>query len=628
MEPQSNGVAASEATTLSSNMKINISTNTNSTANSHFHQVESHLKNNQVAISTNERYPTHAVSNTSHDSQIAKSIENTSTDTFSSPSTGCSFFGKLPLEARNMIYELLLVNPILGKSCSVADRTSSPRSPQPQGSSQPPLKFELEPQVLRVCRAMYLEALDILYGSNTFYIACCKYESSEDCRPSRSAFNRCMEMTPITRHYNRLSHGQLFLFDHPAVVKVKRWRVIVSSFMDSDVLGGWHEMRIWSIENFCQAITQSPSISLEIALAPIGLEKCEESHWFRDKVSYQEMKDMLIPLRMLRGVKKLQFRDASWDELPDVYPYNTFWGKKCRSIIPSSSLRKELRSIMMGNSVVELSRGMYLRLVRYAQAFEAVDTFRSEMRYSSTGSVGRYLMHYGLCPGSNHWIHKPRNPTTQRSHPVERGLRHAENLSSSQYNPGAFKLERANIVQYLEPQYQRAKLACFNITEFIKSQKRKDEMLSPKMSREWQSSMIAAEAMLLLERYEQALRRDFPYTDQIKHRANLRNTTSFYNNLPRNFLMRQATDAFDSMNWAFFISCFRRVVDDLDKQFMEMRRARKELFEDDKTLDIGCDIELDSKLCIEMVDWTKDEPKFGPVSNDQEWNSSRYSLGD
>ncbi|TGO24111.1 hypothetical protein BPAE_0112g00300 [Botrytis paeoniae] len=630
MGPQSNGVADSIATASSSNMKSKIPTNINSTANPphHHHQVESHLKNDRVAVSTNARYPTQAVSDTSHASYFTKSIKNTSTDTISSPSTGCSFFKKLPRETRDMIYELLLVNPILGKSCSVADRTSSPRSPLPHGPSQPPLKYELESQVLRVCRAMYSEASETLYESNTFYIACCKYECSTDCRPSRSAFNRGMEMTPITRHYNRLGHGQLFLFDHPAVVKVKRWRVIVSSFMDSDVMGGCHEMRIWSIENFCQAITQSPSISLEIALAPIGLEKCEESHWFRDEVSYQEMKDMLKPLRMLRGVKKLRFRDASWDELPNVYPYNIFWGKDCRSIIPSSILRKELRSITMGNSVVELSRGMYLRLVRYAQAFEAVDTFRSEMRYSSTGSIGRYLMNHGLCPGSNRWIHKPRDPTTQRTHPVERGLRRAENLSSSEYNPGAFKLERANIVQYLEPQYQRAKLACFNITEFIKSQKRKDGMLSPKMSREWQSSMIAAEAMLLLERYEQALRRDFPYTDQIKHRANLRNTTSFYNNLPRNFLMRQATDAFDAMNWAFFISCFKRVVDDLDKQFMEMRRARKELFEDDKTLDIGCDIELDSKLCIEMIDWTEDEPKFGPKFNDQEWNGSRYSMGD
>ncbi|KAF5877203.1 uncharacterized protein Bfra_001567 [Botrytis fragariae] len=628
MKPQWNGVAASKATASSSNKEIDISTNTNSTSNSHYHKVESHLKNDQVAISTNEPFLKHAVSDKSHHSRFAKSIGNTSKNTISLPSTGCSFFCKLPLEARNMIYELLLVNPILGKSCSVADRTSSPRSPPPHGSSQPPLKFELEPQVLRVCHAMYLEASEILYGSNTFYIACCKYEPVEDRLPSRSAFNRGMEMTPITRHYNRSSHGQLFLFDHPAVVKVKRWRVIVSSFMDSQVLGGSHEMRFWSIENFCLAITQSPSISLEIALAPIGLEKCEESYWFQDEVSYQEMKDMLIPLRMLRGVKRLRFRDASWDELPDVYPYNTFWGKDCRSIIPSYSSRKELRSIMMGNSVVELSRRMYLRLVRYAQAFEAVDTFRSEMCHSSTGSVGRYLMHYESCSGSNRWMHRPRDPTIQSSHPVESGLRHASILSSSQYNPRAFKLERAFIVQYLEPQYQRAKLACFNITEFIKSEKRKDGMLSPKLTREWHSPTIAAEAILLLERYEQALQRDFPYADQIKHRANRRKDTSFYNNLPRNVLMRQATDAFDTMNWAFFPNCFKRMVDDLDKQFMEMRRARKELFESDKMLDVGCDIELDSKLCIEMVDWTKDEPKFGPKSNDREWNALRYSMGD
>ncbi|TGO35252.1 hypothetical protein BHYA_0165g00240 [Botrytis hyacinthi] len=626
MESQSSGVATPIAAASSNNMKSNIPKNTNSTANHHYHQIDSHLKNDPVVINTNEHLPTNAVSNTSHDSHFAKSIGNTSTDKISSQSTtGCSFFDKLPPETRNMIYKLLLVNPILGKSCSVADRTSSPKSPPPNGPSQPPLKYELESQVLRICRAMYLEASEILYGSNTFYIACCKYGYSIDCRLSRSGFNKGMEMTPITRHYNRLGHGQIFLFDHPAVVKVQRWKVIVSSFMDSYSIGSCHEMRVWSIENFCQAITQSPFISLEIALAPIGLEKSDESHWARDEISYQEMKDMLIPLRMLRGVKKLRFRDASYDELPDVYPYNIFWGKDCRSIIPSSSLRKELRSITMGNSVVELSHGMYLRLVRYAQAFEAVDTFRSEMRYSSTGSIGRYLMHYGLCPGSNRWMHRPRDPTIQNSHPVERGLINARILSSSEYNPRAFKLGRANIVQYLEPQYQRAKLACFNITEFIKSQKRKDRMLSPKMSREWHAPIIAAEAILLLERYQQALQRDFPYADQIKHRANRQRDTSFYNNLPRNVLMRQATDAFDGMNWAFFASCFKRMVDDLDKQFMEMRKARKKLFEDDQSLDIGCEIELDSKLCTEMVDWTKDEPIIGLAAKDRFWTSSENS---
>ncbi|KAF7909378.1 uncharacterized protein EAF01_003096 [Botrytis porri] len=608
MEPQSNRVAASKATASSSDKKIDTkldtSTNTNSTANS-YDEVRSHLKNDQVAISTNEPRIKHAISDKSHASRFAKSIGNTSTKKVSSSPTGCSFFDKLLVETRCMIYELLLVNPILGKSCSVADRTCLPRSSPSHGATQPPLKFELEPQVLQVCREMYSEASDILYGSNTG-----------------------MEMTPITRHYNRLGHGHLFLFDHPAVVKVKHWRVIVSSFMDSQILRGSYEIRLWSIENFCLAISQSPSISLEIALAPIGLEKCEESIWFPDKTVYQEMKDMLIPLRMLRGVQKLRFRDASWDELPDVHPYNKFWGKDCRSTIPSPSLRKELRSIMMGNSVVELSRGMYLRLVRYAQAFEAFDTFRSEMRYPSTSSVGKYLMDYGLCPGSSRWMHKPHDSTTQKSHPVEMGLRNAENFSSSQYNPRAFKLERATVIQYLEPQYQRSKLACFNLTEFIKSQKRKDGMLSLVSTRKWHSPRIAAEAILLLERYVQALQRDFPYADQIKHRLNRQGQTSVYNNLPRNDLMRQVIDAFDAMTWAFFVDCFKRMVDDLDKQFMEMREARKKLFEDDKTSDIGCDIELDSNLCIEMIDWTRDEPKFGPISNDPEWNNSRYCFGD
>lgn len=82
----------------------------------------------------------------------------------SEPRSTCIFFDKFPLEVGRDIYKYLLVNPVLGHS-EMEDHTYS------NGQSKY-IEYDLSPSLLRTCRQMYIEAVDVLYGCNTYYLYC------------------------------------------------------------------------------------------------------------------------------------------------------------------------------------------------------------------------------------------------------------------------------------------------------------------------------------------------------------------------------------------------------------------------------------------------------------------------
>ncbi|KAG4434874.1 hypothetical protein IFR05_009634 [Cadophora sp. M221] len=60
----------------------------------------------------------------------------------------------------------------------------------------------------------------------------------------------------------------------------------------------------------------------------------------------------------------------------------------------------------------------------------------------------------------------------------------------------------------------------------------------------------------------------------------------------------------------------REAVDDMDRQYLAIRKARRELFDADSDLegDVGCEgFEIEDWLCDEMVDWGVSEPAMGPT---------------
>ncbi|KAE9376565.1 hypothetical protein N431DRAFT_452979 [Stipitochalara longipes BDJ] len=72
----------------------------------------------------------------------------------------CYFF-TMPIEVRNMIYEVLLVKPLLGQADYLPEKTIF-------GART---KYRLEAAILRASRQISSESLKILYRKNTFFIS-------------------------------------------------------------------------------------------------------------------------------------------------------------------------------------------------------------------------------------------------------------------------------------------------------------------------------------------------------------------------------------------------------------------------------------------------------------------------
>ncbi|ESZ94280.1 hypothetical protein SBOR_5348 [Sclerotinia borealis F-4128] len=482
------------------------------------------------------------------------------------------FFKRIPLEVRNEIYKLLLVNSILGTSESVGYHQFG------RSSTVTPPQYDLEPQILRVSHAMYQEASVIFF----------------------------MEMTPITRHYKKIAPNYFHLYQHPAITKVRHGKVVVSSLKEKLVDG---------------------------ALAPIGLEKPYRfnygSRTSKEICSYINNEVLLAPLRMLRGVQRVEFRYAIYDELPPVYPYNEHWQQQHTSILPGLDLETDLKTLMMSNSPAERLGDMYERLINYAEAFEFIQKLKVDMRYGEYSLIYEALESqrqgpYGVfeIPISQH-IGNLRVLYGPERHPVEEALHCAKKAWIKKYDGVAFKIERAKVVKYLERQYQRAAFAAMDVAEFVKSQKREYYFLNAFPLHNWREygnglDRNSATGVVLLESYEKALQRDISFTERVKQRCCAYENAPFYSALPRNILIKQTNDAFDARNYQQCADTFKKAVDDMDTQYLQIRKARKALFEADITPDASCNIDLELWRVDEMIDWSVNEPEMYPASKPME----------
>ena len=125
---------------------------------------------------------------------------------------GTPFLERLPIELRNEIYELLLVNPFLADEESI----------RPKCNFGEFIQYDLNPAILRICRQVSEEALSILYGRNTFIIGCLD-------------LSRHPLPCPLTRHLSfwgvvHCAASPLDLIQVPGLNNVKHWRVLASAF--------------------------------------------------------------------------------------------------------------------------------------------------------------------------------------------------------------------------------------------------------------------------------------------------------------------------------------------------------------------------------------------------------------
>ena len=177
------------------------------------------------------------------------------------------------------------------------------------------------------------------------------------------------KMSPVTRHVGL--EPRLFLRKHPGVIKVQKWKVIVTTYE--------HTTRgpLQDFKAFCHAIVHSPRLeSIEVIIIPVGLEATIQKNP-RNTRSSCDVHELLKPLITLRNVGRLTIRNADARE----FPASVLEGFEpiFNSDFDCPSLEATYKPLVQGGTVVEHTFKIYHSLLAYAHAFENCITFRAEM---------------------------------------------------------------------------------------------------------------------------------------------------------------------------------------------------------------------------------------------------------
>ena len=488
-------------------------------------------------------------------------------------------FTGVPFDIRAAIYEYILYNPLLAQSLSVSKYNG-------YGAT---MQYDLCPQLLVLSRNINKETLKFLYEKNTFYMACL---------PSRdqSPLLARIHLSPVTRYMNESSPGYPSLVAIPAIERVRKWNAILSARdADEDIPNS----PPWSFLNFCRAICGKPPKSLEIAIIRKSVE-----NGLGDS-DYQRIELVLEPIRLIRSIERFQLRDTTPFEIPDDIDEDEDALEYVSHLDDlSAEIEVELTLLAQGHEPLECAFKMYPRILKYAQAFELNINFREEMSLTQDQSLSQEWL------GDNFDFYHSnalRNPFKgYLAHPVEAGLMRAK-LASDRENLVQFENERANILEYLETQYQRISAASTEVIDFVKT-------------------------TTLVEEYAEAFKRDMPMEMKKDIRRHQRLFDSFYAGSNCEALMRQLREAFDIADWRRFVNLFRSTVSNLDAHFLLILRTRKQLFEeDDLSLDsVGCNIDSELSRSSEEIDWSLNEPDLDvPEGNNNDFDLfDRSSDGD
>jgi hypothetical protein len=505
-------------------------------------------------------------------------------------SGACAFLKKLPIEIRNEVYKLLLVNDALS--------TTSVLSFWRKYNHHERLEqFGLHPTILRTCRQIYDEASNVLYAANTFIIDLTDYN---------------WVRSPITRKWRTV--GPNNMLDFAPIRKVRRWRVILTADQKE-----CHWPQSPAFVMFCRELYQQPLKSLEVLIQPMENPSSTYQYSF-NRTSHFKMEEILQPLALFRNVTRLELRTLKGMYLTEDMPELLDVDEIPHHIAPK--LKSDLMSSAQGVSPVVLVFKMYEKLASYARSFERCERFRKEMSVSYSDLV------HGISYPRKDNDRRPEellNPFTH--HPIE-GMLQTANRQSIDHEPDAFMKTRKDLLQYLEPQYQRIAGAAAKMADFVKSWKRSSHLLDPLLDLpNWRWEGFAVEdfgiAALRVEEYATAFRRDAPLHIQGKIRAVQRQFDLAYKNSPRDRLLEELSDWLEvvqgegnetmknSTRMSQFTKCFQAAVDDMDTQYLSIRKMRKALFEFDPAgINENHDIDLELWRCDEMINWDVREPEM------------------
>jgi len=364
----------------------------------------------------------------------ASPIENDPKNKACEQSEECLFLKKLPIEIRNEIYKLLLVNEDL---CNITMLGEG------RFEESKDYRYGLSPEILATCRRIDEEGELILYGLNTFIFDTRGFIVRSD-----------WGITPIIRmkserlHYQNISQMRQI----PALRKVKNWKIVISAKFKVDV--NPPDSRFVSL---CRVLCLNPPRSLEILITELeaktastagnlfgqpganpllGMTQAVQAQlpnlpilppvgapaflpWSLPPPPH--IGEMLQPLSLFRNVES--FRLRAFDSKNFSSELATI-----HSRVPEE-LQIQLKSMVTGNSPLKLVFRIYEVLVNYAQAFERHEPFKDNIRASyydtkisqTDGNIINHLAR--LADGERQQSHNPH--TEKPQHPVEAGLRKA-----------------------------------------------------------------------------------------------------------------------------------------------------------------------------------------------------------
>ncbi|KAJ8071469.1 hypothetical protein OCU04_001789 [Sclerotinia nivalis] len=177
------------------------------------------------------------------------------------------------------------------------------------------------------------------------------------------------------------------------------------------------------------------------------------------------------PLTILRNVGSLNIRMMELDEVTDRIRYGKFCSpvrssqdfvSKSRMLKPRSY--KRLKNLVEGNRPVEQLSEMHKHLLRFARSFESFAPWKQEMGFLAEETPPCPHFRY---PRDDSW---PHPYSVDNLSFLEKNLREAY-TASQRFDSMKFKSLRADIVQYLQPQYNRIVTASRLLVDAIKFEK-------------------------------------------------------------------------------------------------------------------------------------------------------------
>ncbi|TGO49884.1 hypothetical protein BCON_0197g00160 [Botryotinia convoluta] len=393
----------------------------------------------------------------------------------------------------------------------------------------------------------------------------------------------------------------------------------------------------YSLVPFCHLVTlcEVPPHTLEIIIrakkegeAPIRSE-------FLGVVPTEAEKLRLVrPLEMLRGLGRLVFTygekssgngipsdenpnedttPPDEDANPNTTQNNTPPEISTYQLIQHSGIIHLVTSKAQ-NLAVESPANIYNNLLSYAQAFERYEPFKQHM-------ATNWLYQNSYTSTPNPYKAKSQNPiqfsnpfgpqdNNYKSHPVNRHLSNAA-AAVRRRDIVALRNNRKAVIEYLEPQYTRILEQVKKFREYTEKQNQRfgiwkgvsilekqilDHERAANSALDWSfnshpetrtKSIDFSEALVVLEEYAESFSRDIPLETRRQIALVRYEYYGHYEIMEREVAIRKLQKMVVDMPQPFdeaaveFKKLYMLAANDMQKQFLEIRRARRRLVEDD-----------------------------------------------